>query len=55
MGAWGPEIRSIPLGEIVAYCDLLRIEDPDHRDAIRAAVQAIDAEFLSLIGKKKDA
>ena len=47
MGGPGP----IPLSEILAYCDIYRIEDLDERDELVTFVRAMDQAYLEHVTK----
>jgi len=39
--------QPIQMGEILAYCELTRMDDPDERDDFLHHVQAMDRVFLA--------
>lgn len=43
------EINSIALSDILAYCELIGIDDPDERAELLTVVQRLDDAYLKYI------
>lgn len=45
----GMEVNSITLSDILAYCELIGIDDPDEREELLTVVQRLDDAYLKYI------